>query len=128
MTTQEFINEKKFQGWCQMNQVALFRVQVHRHRIQGQIENFTRHLKGKIRTIKFLKGIPDRFCPDLAKMYQVIHNFMEARVSTTGEEGTSPIAVAKPTNIKYDPALLLQPPGCMVHVSLTKDHPALKDS
>jgi hypothetical protein len=53
---------------------------------------------------------------------------MEARVPTVGEEGTSSIAVAKPTNIKYDPALLLQPPWCMAHVSLTKDHPAVKDS
>jgi hypothetical protein len=60
---QEFINEKKFQAWRQMNQVALLRVQVHRHRMQGQIENFIRHLKGKIRSIKFLKGIPDRFWP-----------------------------------------------------------------
>ncbi len=41
---------------------------------------------------------------------------------------TSPISVAKSTNIKYDPALLLQPPGCMVHVSLTKDHAAVEDS
>jgi hypothetical protein len=125
---QEFVNEKKFQAWRQMNHVALLRVQAHRHRMQGQIENFIRHLKGKIRSIKFLKGIPDRFWPDLAKMYEAIHNFMEARVPTAGEEGTSPIAVAKPTNIKYDPALLLQPPACMVHVSLTKDHPAVKDS
>ncbi len=125
---QEFINEKKFQAWCQMNQGTLFRVQAHRHRMQGQIENFIRHLKGKIRSIKFLKGIPDRFWLDLAKMYQVIQNFMEARVPTAGEEGTSSIAVAKPTNIKYDPALLLQPPGCMVHVSLTKDHPEVKNS
>jgi hypothetical protein len=111
-----------------MNQVALFRVQAHRHRMQGQIENFIRHLKGKIRIIKFLKGIPDRFWSDLAKMYEVIHNFMEARVSTSGEEGTLPMTVVKPTNIKYDPVLVLQPPGCMVHVSLTKDHPAVKDS
>ncbi len=52
-------------------------------------------------------------------MYEVIHNFMEVWVPTEGEEGTSPIVVAKTTNIKYDPALLLRPPGCMVHVSLT---------
>jgi hypothetical protein len=75
--TQEFIYEKKFQVWCHMNQVALFRVQTYRHRMQGQIENFIRHLKGKIRSIKFLKGIPYRFWSDLAKMYEVIHNFME---------------------------------------------------
>jgi hypothetical protein len=48
---QEFINEKKFQAWRQMNQVALLRVQAHRHRMQGQIENFIRHLKGKIRRV-----------------------------------------------------------------------------
>ncbi len=69
------------------------------------------YLKGKIRSIKFLKGIPDRFWSDLAKMYEAIHNFMEARVPTVGEEGKLPIAVAKSTNVKYDPALLLQPPG-----------------
>ncbi len=32
---QEFVNEKKFQAWRQMNHVALLRVQVHRHRMQG---------------------------------------------------------------------------------------------
>ena len=68
-----------------MNQVALFRVKVHRHRMQGQIENFILHLRGKIRSIKFLKGIPDRFWSDLAKMYEEIHNFMEARVPTAGD-------------------------------------------
>ncbi len=70
------------------------RVQAHHHRIQGQIENFIRYLKDKIRSIKFLKGIPDRFWPDLAKMYESIHNFMEARVTTAGEEGTFPIGLA----------------------------------
>jgi hypothetical protein len=79
-----------------MNQVTLFQVQTHRHRIQGQIENFILHLKGKIRSMKFLKGIPDRFWSDLAKMDEAIHNFMEARVSTACEEGTSSIAVVKP--------------------------------
>ncbi len=64
---QEFVNEKKFQAWSQMNHVVLLRVQAHRHRMQGQIENFIRHLKGKIRSIKFLKGIPDRkFSPTAA--------------------------------------------------------------
>ncbi len=37
------------------------RVQAYRHRMKGQIENFILHLKGKIRIIQFLKGIPDRF-------------------------------------------------------------------
>ncbi len=46
---------------------------------------------------------------DLVKMYETIHNFMEARVSTAGEEGTLTITVVKPTNIKYDPVLFLQP-------------------
>ena len=45
-----------------------------------------------------------------------------------GEEGTSPIAIAKPVNVQYDPALLLHPPGCLVHVTMTKDHPQVKDS
>ncbi len=52
---------------------------------------------------------------------------MEARVPTAGEEGTSPITVANQTNIKYDPVLLLQPPGWMMHIFLTKDHPSVKD-
>jgi hypothetical protein len=51
-----------------MNQVALFRVKAYRHRMQGQIENFIRHLQGKKTSMKFLKGIPDQFSPDLVNI------------------------------------------------------------
>ncbi len=69
---QEFIHEHKFKSWHQDNQISLVRVQSHRHLIQGKIENFIRHLKGKIRAVKFLKGIPNRFWSDLTRMYH--HN------------------------------------------------------
>ena len=61
-------------------------------------------------------------------MYQAIHNYMETTVPKPREEVTSPIAIAKPVNVQYDPALLLHPPGCLVHVTMTKDHPQVKDS
>ena len=66
---QEFVNEKKFKAWRQANGIALVEVQAYKHRMQAQIENFIRHLKGMIRCINILKGIPDRFWPDLAKKY-----------------------------------------------------------
>ena len=96
--------------------------------MQTKIENFMRHLKGKIRCIQILKGIPDRFLPDLAKMYEAILNYMETIVPKPDEEGTSPIAIAKPVNVQYDPALILHPPTCLVHVTMTKDHPQVKVS
>ena len=73
---QEFVNEKKFMAWRQANGVTLVKVQAYKHRMQAKIENFMSHLKVKTRCIKILKGIPDRFWPDLAKMYEAIHNYM----------------------------------------------------
>jgi hypothetical protein len=61
-------------------------------------------------------------------MYEAVHNSMETRVPSSDEEGTSTITITKSTNVHYHPERLLHPPRCLVHVTLPKDHPEVKDS
>jgi hypothetical protein len=88
--------------------------------MQGKIENLF------VTSRKNPSGqVSERYTgPFLAKM----HNSMETRVPSSNEEGTSPIAIAKPTNVHCHPEKLLHPPGCLVHVTLPKDHPEVKGS
>jgi hypothetical protein len=97
--------------------------------MQGKVENLIRNMKQRCRATRLGFGGPARLWPELARMFEAIHNIMPRQVPKHhAHAGKSPQAIYQPANLHYDVERLWHPPGCHVVGKLSKEDPLVTDT